>query len=188
MTGGGSKVWKAAAARPVRHSFAGFFPGDPNFQGGSVETTHHTPIEINGLDDDRGSSQSIFDPLNLQPELPGMPAPELACRHCGNAFAAPPARARGRPVAFCSDVCRHAHGVEQQAAWGANKPDESREAGIVCRTCGTAFQVGRVLAGRIPHYCGAECRRKGGLERRAGYRQRRRRMPGGGKSSGGEPP
>ena len=42
--------------------------------------------------------------------------PMEPCRHCGTPFEARPG-AWGRPIAFCSDACRHAHAEAQRKEW-----------------------------------------------------------------------
>ncbi len=111
----------------------------------------------------------------LQPDLPGLPLVEMACRCCGGIFASPAKRKRGRPVAFCSTACRRLHADELRRAWHAQQNAASAPAGLTCWSCGAPFEALPRMRGRSPRFCSHECRTADKLakQRRAKARQRR---------------
>jgi hypothetical protein len=118
---------------------------------------------------------SISEPAPSQLALPGLPGPELRCRHCGVPFAT--AKAVGRPRAFCSPSCRHEHAVDQRRAWSAARAAEASPAAVACLACGEAFTPPPRRHGRAAGFCSSSCRHAGRKALLAGYRARRRRMP-----------
>ncbi|MBN9255833.1 MULTISPECIES: hypothetical protein [unclassified Mesorhizobium] len=130
--------------------------------------------DVNGPDEN-----GFFFPFLSQLDLPGVPLPERSCLRCGKAVPAP--KRTGRPSMFCSEACRVAQAAAQRAAWWRSEsPAEDRETGIACRACGQRFVADRVIAGRLPHYCGSDCRLMGRRGLAAGYRKRRRQVKAGG--------
>lgn len=120
----------------------------------------------------------ISEPVSFpaaQPELPGLPPVELACRCCGAAFQAPARREVGRPAAFCSNQCRHEHAAELRRAWHAEHDAEAAPAALTCWTCGEPFDAPPRTQGRSPRFCSQSCRRadKTAKQRRAKARRRR---------------
>lgn len=116
-----------------------------------------------------------YFPFLSQPDLPGLPTATRSCLRCGEAVPAP--KRTGRPSRFCSEECRTARLRDQQTEAGRTWTGKATES--ACRTCGEAIRLEGREAGRLPGFCGAECRAAGKRARAAGYRARQRRLPGG---------
>lgn len=114
-----------------------------------------------------------------QPDLPGVPAPTAACSQCGLTFETS-RRRKGRPIKFCSDECRGASRRQLQALWrAAHAADEAGRGLIPCQICGSDFQPPIATSGRLPRFCGADCRQEYTRRLQGRVRARRRRRKAG---------
>lgn len=114
-----------------------------------------------------------------QPDLPGVPAPTAACSQCGSTFEIS-RRRKGRPGKFCSDDCRVAAVRKLKAEWySAHAADEAGRGVIFCQICGSDFQPPIATSGRLPRFCGADCRQEYTRRLQGRVRARRRRRKAG---------
>lgn len=111
--------------------------------------------------------------------LPGLPAPLTICVECRATFEVP-ARRIGRPVKFCSSDCRAAAVRKLKAEWySAHAADEAGRGLIPCQICGSDFQPPIATSGRLPRFCGADCRQEYTRQLQGQVRARRRRRKAG---------
>lgn len=111
--------------------------------------------------------------VDVQPDLPGVPAASRSCLRCGAPVPAP--KTIGRPRRFCSAACRHAQGVEQRRRWEAKPAAQDKRDALTCWHCGDAFEAPAARAGRLPRFCRSECRTIARRAAAAAMRNRRRR-------------
>lgn len=103
-----------------------------------------------------------------QPELPGLPEPIRTCKRCGSPVPAP--KRNGRPTGFCSQACRKAAKEAGRDTWQPVGETAS------CWHCGQCYPIELSrTTGRLPRFCGDECRQAHKRLREARYRQCARR-------------
>lgn len=122
-------------------------------------------------ENDRGFVEPEYLAFVSQPDLPGLPAAARTCLRCGVPIPAP--KRAGRPERFCSERCRHDQAAEQRASWADQHDVNGPEEVLSCWTCGVAFPAPEARRGRLPRFCGPDCRRMHRREQAARYRARK---------------
>ncbi len=175
--GVGQKSGRPLALDPRPPHVESFFLPEPILEPStlSMSNAQHKKASENKdvISDSHGECGKSGDILAFlsQPDLPGLPPSTRTCLRCGKPVPAP--KRAGRPRRFCSEQCRRDQAAEQRSRWTASHADAASPDALTCWSCGEAFPAPSCRRGRLPRFCGPDCRRAARRALNAGYRLRK---------------